>query len=499
LLVEKRLNRAHGVRTWLGASVVTVLLLCVFAAPISAASPATTLSGATVSPRSGTPSTTIVITVTYKNKAGARPDRVTAKVGSVERAMTGPATGDWRTGVVFRWSGKVPVGTYPVTVSAQASKNRGDASLAAGTLKISPVPAPTPKPTPKPKATPKPTPKPTARATVKPARTPGPVAEPTSGSLAGPGLLPTPGPNPLPRPFPTATAPPLIVALGGIGGIGGTGGPGDPGGPGTPGSDGRSGPTGGPGQPSGRGWGPLAGLLAMAGLQGPNFTGLTVVPTLVTTTGAVALGMAFGLFGRRRREDESDDSLSAAAASGVGFMASSAVAVGTVDGIAAASGAVLDVDDTEALMPRWRRPSLIQARKADPIRDTGPAARLTFDHGLVGPLDGRERKVIRYRVVRLLDSPDELRGSEIGYLDQGDEVQLIEKYGAYWLVLSPDGQQGWLHKMTLGDVYEEDSPPPSERPVATMPVAAETWTMGEADIDGDVFEAYLESRRRRGE
>ena len=66
----------------------------------------------------------------------------------------------------------------------------------------------------------------------------------------------------------------------------------------------------------------------MAGLQGPTFTGLTVGPTLVTTTGAVALGMAFGLFGRRRREDESDDMLSAAAASGVGFMASTAVAVG---------------------------------------------------------------------------------------------------------------------------------------------------------------------------
>ena len=123
---------------------------------------------------------------------------------------------------------------------------------------------------------------------------------------------------------------------------------------------------------------------------------------------------------------------------------------------------------------------------------------MTFDQGLVGPLDdGRERKVVRYRVVRLLDSPDELRGQEIGYLDQGDEVQLLEKYGAYWLVLSPDGQQGWLHKMTLGDVYEDDAPPP-EGPVATMPIAAESWTMGEADIDGDVFDAYLESRRRRG-
>ena len=146
-------------------------------------------------------------------------------------------------------------------------------------------------------------------------------------------------------------------------------------------------------------------------------------------------------------------------------------------------------------MPRWRRPSLLQARKADPIRDSMPAPRLTFDEGLTGPLDGRERRVIRYRVVRLLDSPDELRGAEIGYLDQGDEVQLLEKHGAYWLVLCPDGRQGWLHKMTLGELVEEDGP--AEGPVATMPIVADSWTMGESDIDGDVFDAYLESRRRR--
>jgi hypothetical protein len=154
------------------------------------------------------------------------------------------------------------------------------------------------------------------------------------------------------------------------------------------------------------------------------------------------------------------------------------------------------MEDSEALLPRWRRPSLLQARKADPVRDNEPAPRLTFDHGLVGPLDGPERKVIRYRVVRLLDSPDELRGSEIGYLDQGDEVQLLEKYGAYWLVLSPDGQQGWLHKMVLGDIVETDGEPPADVPIATMPTVADSWTMGESDIDSDVLDAYLEARRR---
>jgi hypothetical protein len=151
--------------------------------------------------------------------------------------------------------------------------------------------------------------------------------------------------------------------------------------------------------------------------------------------------------------------------------------------------------DSELLLPRWRRPSLLQARRADPVRDTLPASRLTFDEGLVGPLDSRERRVIRYRVVRLLDSPDELRGTEIGFLDQGDEVRLIEKYGAYWLVLSPDGQQGWLHKMTLGEVSDTEAPP-ADGPTATMPIVADSWTMGESDIDADVMEAYLESRRR---
>jgi hypothetical protein len=216
--------------------------------------------------------------------------------------------------------------------------------------------------------------------------------------------------------------------------------------------------------------------------------------------------MAFGLFGRRRREDddlERDRALALAAASGIGVEPRGLVGA-TVPGSDAAivDGIPVDGDDLadpatmEALMPRWRRPSLIQARKTDPIRDNMPPARLTFDRGLVGPLDGRERRTIRYRVVRLLDSPDELRGAELGYLDRGDEVQLLEKYGAYWLVLAPDGQQGWLHKMTLGDVVGAEPPAP-DAPVATMPIAADSWTMGESDIDGDdAFGNYLDSRRR---
>ena len=222
----------------------------------------------------------------------------------------------------------------------------------------------------------------------------------------------------------------------------------------------------------------------MLGISGPTFGGFSLAPTLVTTTGAAAMAMAFGIFGKRRRDGEPpapDEELAAAAAAGIGV---GATVLAPENDIVAA----------EAMLPRWRRPSLLQARKADPVRDATPAPRLTFDHGLVGPLDGHERRLIRYRLVRMLDTPDELRGIETGYLDRGDEVQLLEKYGAYWLVLCPDGRQGWVHNMTLGEVIDETVP--HDRPIATMPLAAETWTMGESDDDNDVLEAYLESRRR---
>ena len=151
--------------------------------------------------------------------------------------------------------------------------------------------------------------------------------------------------------------------------------------------------------------------------------------------------------------------------------------------------------DLELLLPRWRRPSLLQARKADPVRDAAPAPRLTFGEGLVGSISGRERRVIRYRVVRLLDSPDELRGVEIGYLDQGDEVQLIEKYGAYWLVVGARRAAGLAPQDDPRRGVRHGWRAP-EGPTASMPTAAESWTMAEADIDSDVLEAYLESRRR---
>jgi hypothetical protein len=191
--------------------------------------------------------------------------------------------------------------------------------------------------------------------------------------------------------------------------------------------------------------------------------------------------MAFLFFGKRRRDGEPpapDEVLSASAARGTGEPATGTLVGQTTVPL-----------DPDAAVPRWRRPSLLEARKADPLRNGSVVQTLSFDHGLVGPIEGRERRVIRYHAVRLLDTPDELRGGEIGSLTHGDEVQLLERSGTYWLVLCPDCRQGWIHKMTLGDVVGETPAPSAQDTWATTSVDAD-------DVDDDVLTAFMAARGR---
>jgi hypothetical protein len=118
--------------------------------------------------------------------------------------------------------------------------------------------------------------------------------------------------------------------------------------------------------------------------------------------------------------------------------------------------------------------------------------RLSFEGEVGAAVDGMERRLIRYRLVSLLDAPDEVRGVEIGVLDEGDEVVLLEKRGTYWRVLCPDGRQGWLHKMTLGDVVIEAGT-----------AGSNSWTSGDdgpaAGTFEDMLRAYTERRDQFGE
>ena len=307
--------------------------------------------------------------------------------------------------------------------------------------------------------------------------------------------------------------------------------------PADPGSTG--GGAGGPG--GGSTVGPPAGSGSAAGGAASPFGGSSspiavmarLAPTMVVTTGGVAMAMAFLAFGRRRRDEAPtapDDVLAAAAASGMPTASGSnlvpaAVLVEDAESVAmavrAAAVAPAAAAPSDTDIPRWRRQSLLEARKADPTRTVRTAVNLTFIGQAGEAVSGLERRRIKYRLVSLLDQPDDVRGVEIGSLDEGDEVVLLERLGTYWRVLCPDGRQGWLHKMVLGTASADPpalaapqpgTPPPS---VPTLPApganpaprppanAGASWTAAdEGPAPGsfeDVLRLYTERRQQFGD
>lgn len=104
--------------------------------------------------------------------------------------------------------------------------------------------------------------------------------------------------------------------------------------------------------------------------------------------------------------------------------------------------------DPEANMPRWRRPSLLEARRSDPLRQASSyrlPMRFTDERGTSPDL-----RVVRYAVVPLLDRPDEVLGVRVADLESGDEVLAVGAQSAFVEVVCPHGEHGWVHRTTLG-------------------------------------------------
>jgi hypothetical protein len=116
--------------------------------------------------------------------------------------------------------------------------------------------------------------------------------------------------------------------------------------------------------------------------------------------------------------------------------------------MAPAAAAAAATVDPEALMPRWRRPSLLAARHGEPgRREVAERAVMHFSPD-VAPTTA-ELRVVRYAVVPLLDRPDEVLGLHLMDLIAGDEVQVIEASSAYWEIVCADGERGFVHRTTL--------------------------------------------------
>jgi len=62
---------------------------------------------------------------------------------------------------------------------------------------------------------------------------------------------------------------------------------------------------------------------------------------------------------------------------------------------------------------------------------------------------GAERVTVGYRRVRVSSKPDAVRSVELGRLEQGDEVEILESYEGFLRVQTPDGITGWIQRHTV--------------------------------------------------
>ncbi|HJW21358.1 MAG TPA: SH3 domain-containing protein [Candidatus Limnocylindrales bacterium] len=195
----------------------------------------------------------------------------------------------------------------------------------------------------------------------------------------------------------------------------------------------------------------LAGVLVTAtavGLPAAAVLGLTI-----TTAGLVGMvGLA-----RRGASQHSDTAAQreimapVTAANDAGATPGADNTRGDSDAVSDPAVAAMAPDamlDPESLMPRWRRPSLLAARRADPLR-VARVERAAMRFG-PGADPSPNRRVVRYAVVSLLDRPDEVLGHQVSDLMAGDEVEVLDTGGGFWEVLCPDGRRGWVHRTTLG-------------------------------------------------
>ena len=196
--------------------------------------------------------------------------------------------------------------------------------------------------------------------------------------------------------------------------------------------------------------GASARLLVMAAVMMAVVVG-SLYAGLATMT-AIALGMAgvVGLVGVARQPRAgkltNHEEIAAMMAPKVAAPAPAARSVLTaVEAMAPPLGTPVD---PEANMPRWRRPSLLEARHADYSRMT-PTNRMPMR--FADDDTELDVRVVRYAVVPVLDRPDEVLGLRQGDLASGDEVQVLGSSSAFVEVLCPNGDRGWIHRTTLGE------------------------------------------------
>jgi hypothetical protein len=132
--------------------------------------------------------------------------------------------------------------------------------------------------------------------------------------------------------------------------------------------------------------------------------------------------------------------------------------------------------DAEALLPRWLRPSVKAARVAS-LKSPAPSKEGRAPVLFAAPVDGaKDRLVVRYDRVQLLDRPDDALGMPRGELDTGDEVEVLERNPIWTRVRTPAHPDGWVPAMTLASadvLATEPDPEPAAEDIHGRPREAD--------------------------
>lgn len=394
------------------------------------------LGNGTASPGSGTAGSSFTFSVSYSDSKCSTPPAITVTVigvGTTGLVPPTPTPTSFQSPVTFTGAMTLPAGTWAYEFDATSGTANGAISVSltdvSPTVVVamvppppppSPTPVPTPKPTPVPTPAPTPAPKPTPKATPKPTPTPTPTPKPAavspapSGSPAASPALPSARGLATPAPSPSGTPGAAAIAL-----LPGGAGPDDRG-------------LASAGIPDGGGGGDslLAKLLASAAIS----------------LGGIALFWALMTVARRRRDPVPvAETATSEPSTGVSF----AETRGMVP-----VAPPPDTPPEEALIPRWRRPSLRAARGLSE-RDM-PMEHVPILFRTPVP-SGADRRQVAYRLVRMGTEPDELAGEEVGRLDRGDEVEVLSEEAGYCLVRTPLDAVGWVHRTTLRQLDDEPS------------------------------------------
>jgi hypothetical protein len=401
------------------------------AASCTGASHAIELADGTASPGSASYLTSVFFAVRVSDNADCPTTSAVVTisgVGSFALAVIGAAPAG---GLLYGAGVVLPPGSwgYAFTVSSGSGPGAKTVTLTAVAPSVVSVSAPvTPQPTPPPTA--KPTPAPTARPT------PAPTAKPTPA----PTVRPTPRPTPVPTPSATAVPSPSPIA--------GPGGPTTSAGPG-PSVPPDAAPSAGFEVGSQRratiaaidGDGPLdrpptrATTFPGTGTR-VSFGQPATVPVLPAIAWTVSTLAGLAVFAVVLRPQQLRDS-----GSGIQVMAEPVAVVAS----APWSGPAPDPQEP-AGAPLHEGSAFDGPRPLGPVRPSADRPALRFASP---PGPEAERRTVSYRQVRVGDGPDALRSLELGRLEQGDEVEVIEWRDGAALVRTPDGLRGWIPGPTI--------------------------------------------------